>query len=85
MSTEIIPVSLCDWRHLLEDAHPRFDLVSYGMKPNSGIVHQLVTRRKADGIVFIGEISAQFRDDTDWDSPQHLTDLRVAKTRVIYE
>lgn len=80
----IIPLSIADWGKLIANQHPLYALVSYGMKPCSGIVRQLVTLRLSDGQVFIAETGAQFRDDTNWESDTHLTDMRLAREQITY-
>lgn len=84
MTQPSIRLSIRDWGRLIGDRHPDYSLVSYGMQPNSGIVRRLVTKRKADGVIFIAETGAQFEHDTDWERGDHLTDMRVARALTTY-
>lgn len=82
---EAIRISIREWGLLTGDKHPDFTLVSYGMKDSSQIVRKLVTRRKADGAIFVATTGAMFQEDTDWDSDYHLTTLYPAVERVVYD
>jgi hypothetical protein len=70
-----IPISLRRWGRLISDKDPKFTLISYGLVEGSGFVRKLVTRRKADGVVFAVRCGAIMCEDTDWtnDSPGFVT------------
>jgi hypothetical protein len=80
-----IPISHKDWADLAAERNGDFTLVSYGAKPGSPLILQLVVRRKSDGLTFIAETHEIFEYSIEWLGTVPFTRLYPAAARTIWE